>query len=187
MNVIETNIPDVKIIEPKIFGDDRGFFFESFEKQRYQDMLGIDDEFVQDNISRSQKGVLRGLHYQMQQMQGKLVTVLGGCVFDVAVDVRVGSPSFGQWVGVELSADNKRQFWVPKGFAHGFVVLSNSADFHYKCTDYYHPQSEKSIIWNDPDIGIKWPIMENVLLSAKDQAGFCLRDMPNSDLPKYDG
>ena len=185
MNILETNLPEVKIIEPKVFGDDRGFFFESFSKARYQELLGIQDEFVQDNISRSAKNVLRGLHYQMQQMQGKLVTVIEGSVFDVVVDIRKGSPTFGQWAGVELSEKNKRQLWVPKGFAHGFLVMSEHATFQYKCTDYYHPASECSIIWNDPAIVIDWPLDGEPQLSAKDKAGVLLAQMPEIKLPSY--
>jgi dTDP-4-dehydrorhamnose 3,5-epimerase len=185
VKVIELKLPEVCVIEPKVFGDDRGFFFESFSKQRYQEMLGIEDDFVQDNLSRSSKGVLRGLHYQMEQTQGKLVTVIEGAVFDVAVDVRIGSPNFGQWVGVEISEKNKRQLWVPKGFAHGFVVMSDFATFQYKCTDYYHPESEQSIIWNDPEIAIDWPFEGEPLLSEKDKAGLLLSDMPEEHLPRY--
>ncbi|MCF6775592.1 dTDP-4-dehydrorhamnose 3,5-epimerase [Thiotrichales bacterium 19X7-9] len=185
MKIITTKIPEVKIIQPRIFGDERGFFFESFQQERYCQMLEINETFVQDNISRSEKNVLRGLHYQLQQMQGKLVTVLTGCVFDVAVDIRVNSPTFAQWVGVELSSDNKRQLWVPKGFAHGFLVLSDYADFYYKCTDYYHPQSEKSILWNDQDIAITWPIDGMPLLSEKDSKACQLNALSSDDLPKY--
>lgn len=187
MKIINTDILDVKIIEPKVFGDDRGFFMESFSAKRYKDLVGIDYEFVQDNISRSTKGVLRGLHYQSEQTQGKLVTVLEGSVFDVAVDIRVGSPSFGKSVGVELSGDNKKQLWVPPGFAHGFVVLSDTADFFYKCTDYYHPESEISILWNDPDIDIKWPLNldKGLILSEKDKSAELLKDIKESLLPKY--
>ena len=185
MKVINTKIPDLKIIEPEVFGDERGFFLETFQKQRYSDLLGIDDDFVQDNMSRSKKGILRGLHYQMNHAQGKLVSVLQGAVFDVAVDIRKGSPTFGQWLGVELNSDNKRQFWVPKGFAHGFLVLSDSADFSYKCTDYYHPESEISIAWNDKDIGIDWPLLANPILSKKDQNFLHLAKIRNNHLPIY--
>ncbi|ABF09605.1 dTDP-4-dehydrorhamnose 3,5-epimerase [Cupriavidus metallidurans] len=175
LTVTRTAIPDVMIIEPKVFGDARGFFFESFNQKAFGEATGLDLEFVQDNHSRSAKGVLRGLHYQIQQPQGKLVRVVRGRVFDVAVDIRKQSATFGKWVGVELSEDNHRQFWVPPGFAHGFVVLSESADFLYKTTDYYAPQFERTIAWNDPEIGIEWPQMNVVpLLSAKDQAGVSL-------------
>lgn len=171
MNVRPTAIPDVVILEPSVFGDDRGFFFESFNDNRFRELTGTDVRFVQDNHSRSSKGVLRGLHYQIRQPQGKLVRVTRGAVFDVAVDVRRRSPTFGQWVGVELSEDNKRQFWVPAGFAHGFVVLSDTADFLYKTTDYYAPVHERSIRWNDPDIGIQWQYEGEPSLSDKDRNG----------------
>lgn len=175
MKVTATAIPDVLIIEPKVFGDARGFFQESFNQKAFSEATGLDVTFVQDNHSRSARGVLRGLHYQLQQPQGKLVRVVRGAVFDVAVDVRKSSPTFGQWVGVELSEDNHRQFWVPAGFAHGFVVLSETADFLYKTTDYYAPQHERCIAWNDPAIGIQWPDLGMTpLLSAKDQAGVAL-------------
>jgi len=170
MNVIRMAIPDLLILEPKIFGDARGFFMESFNFRNFREITGLDVSFVQDNHSRSQKGVLRGLHYQTQQPQGKLVRVVRGAVFDVAVDIRKSSPTFAQWVGVELSEDNHRQFWVPPGFAHGFIVLSDNADFLYKTTDYYSPQHERSINWNDPAIGILWPLAIDPILSAKDQA-----------------
>lgn len=174
MNVIPTELPGVLIVEPKVFGDDRGFFYESFQAQRYAD-AGIRGTFVQDNVSRSVKGTLRGLHFQEPNAQGKLVQVLAGAVYDVAVDVRKGSPTFGRWVGVELSADNKRQLWVPPGFAHGFCVTSESADFMYKCTDYYSPQSERSILWNDPDLAIPWPVSAP-LLSSKDARAPSIRE-----------
>jgi dTDP-4-dehydrorhamnose 3,5-epimerase len=170
MKVVATNIPDLLIIEPKVFGDDRGFFLESFN-ERTMLSLGIDAHFVQDNHSRSARNVLRGLHYQIDQPQGKLVRVVSGRVFDVAVDMRRLSPTFGNWVGVELSAENKRLFWIPRGFAHGFLVLSESADFLYKASDYYAPQSERSVLWNDPTIGIEWPLEGSPILSAKDAAG----------------
>lgn len=186
MKVIDTKIPEVKIIEPEVFGDDRGFFLETFQKERYQKLLGITEDFVQDNMSRSAKGILRGLHYQSQQTQGKLVSVVSGAVFDVAVDVRQGSPTFGEWVGIELSEANKKQFWLPAGFAHGFVVLSDQADFVYKCTDYYHPQSEVSIAWNDPDLAIDWPITTQPQLSTKDAQAFLLKDVPVDQLPIYE-
>ncbi len=176
MNVIPTAIPDVLLLEPKVFGDARGFFFESYNRKAFLEATGLDVDFVQDNHSRSAQGVLRGLHYQIQQPQGKLVRVVAGAVFDVAVDIRAGSPSFGQWVGEELSADNKRMMWVPPGFAHGFLVLSEYAEFLYKTTDYYAPAFERAIAWNDPQIGIAWPINGTPLLSAKDQAGARLQD-----------
>lgn len=172
--VTPTAIPDVLILEPKVFGDSRGFFFESFNAQDFANATGLEVSFVQDNHSRSAKGVLRGLHYQLQQAQGKLVRVVRGSVFDVAVDIRKSSPTFGKWVGCELSEDNHRQFWVPPGFAHGFVVLSDSADFLYKTTDYYAPAHERCIAWNDPEVGIDWPSDITPLLSAKDAAGLSL-------------
>ena len=172
MNIVRTEIPDVVILEPKVFGDARGFFFESFNQAAFDAATGTRHQFVQDNHSRSQRGVLRGLHYQIQQPQGKLVRVAQGAVFDVAVDIRCGSPTFGRWVGVELSAENQRQLWVPPGFAHGFVVTSESADFLYKTTDYYAPQFERSIAWNDPALAIEWPDLGVApTLSAKVQAG----------------
>jgi dTDP-4-dehydrorhamnose 3,5-epimerase len=167
MNVIQTKLKDCVIIEPKVFGDHRGFFLETFQADRYREQAGITLPFVQDNHSRSAKGVLRGLHFQKTKPQGKLVRVVGGEVYDVAVDIRQGSPSFGQWEGVILSDENKRQFWVPPGFAHGFVVLSDTADFEYKCTDYYDPSDEGSLIWNDPAMAITWPL-DNPALSEKD-------------------
>ncbi|MEI4975142.1 dTDP-4-dehydrorhamnose 3,5-epimerase [Aeromonas caviae] len=169
MNVIKTAIPDVLIFEPKVFGDERGFFFESFNHKLFEEAVGYPVAFVQDNHSKSSKGVLRGLHYQLPpHAQGKLVRCVAGEVFDVAVDIRKSSPTFGQWVGVHLSAENKRQLWIPEGFAHGFVTLSESAEFLYKTTEYYHPESEGAICWNDPDISIEWPV-EGVLLSEKDK------------------
>lgn len=174
MNIIPTRIPDVLIIEPKVFGDARGFFFESFNQAAFTQATGFNPSFVQDNHSRSSKGVLRGLHYQIQQPQGKLVRVVRGAVFDVAVDIRQSSPTFGQWEGVELSEDNHRQLWIPPGFAHGFLVLSDSAEFLYKTTDYYAPQFERSIAWNDASIGIQWSLDDAPQLSAKDQAGVTL-------------
>ena len=171
MNVIETAIPDVVIIEPRVFGDERGFFLESFNAHAFRDATGLDVSFVQDNHSRSEKNVLRGLHYQIQQPQGKLVRVVSGSVFDVAVDIRKSSPTFGQWEGTELTEDNHRQLWIPPGFAHGFIVLSDSADFLYKTTDYYAPEHERCILWNDSTIGIEWPIDGDPQLSAKDQQG----------------
>ena len=174
MNVIPTALPEVLIVEPKVFGDARGFFFESFNQQVFQEKTGLNLEFVQDNHSRSSQGVLRGLHYQIQQPQGKLVRVARGSVFDVAVDIRRSSPRFGQWVGVELSEDNHRQMWIPPGFAHGFVVTSESADFLYKTTDYYAPEHERCILWSDSQINIHWPQLNHLKLSAKDQAGLSL-------------
>lgn len=163
-------IPDVILFEPKVFGDSRGFFFESFNHTRFEEAVGKTVRFVQDNHSKSSKGVLRGLHYQIQQPQGKLVRVTQGEVFDVAVDLRRSSPTFGKWVGELLSEDNKKQLWVPEGFAHGFLVLSDTAEFLYKTTDYYAPAHERSILWNDPDIGIVWPTADKPLLSPKDLA-----------------
>jgi dTDP-4-dehydrorhamnose 3,5-epimerase len=174
--VTPTRIPDVLILEPKVFGDSRGFFFESFNQQDFNQATGLQVHFVQDNHSRSAQGVLRGLHYQLQQPQGKLVRVVRGAVFDVAVDIRQSSPTFGQWTGVALSEDNRKQIWVPAGFAHGFVVLSESADFLYKTTDYYAPAHERCIAWNDPAIGITWPQGLTPLLSAKDQSGKALAE-----------
>lgn len=175
MKATPTAIPEVMVIEPRVFGDARGFFLESFNQRAFNEATGLDVHFVQDNHSRSARGVLRGLHYQLQQAQGKLVRVVRGAVFDVAVDIRRSSPTFGQWVGVELTEDNHKQLWVPPGFAHGFLVLSESADFLYKTTDYYAPQSERCIAWNDPAIGIDWPdISMAPLLSAKDQNGSAL-------------
>ena len=175
MKKIETKIKDCFILEPDIFGDDRGFFLETYQKRRYKD-LGINYEFVQDNYSRSSKGILRGLHFQKKKPQGKLVTVSLGEVYDVAVDLREKSNTFGQWASVILSEDNKRQFWVPPGFAHGFLVISDSADFHYKCTDYYDPSDEGSLLWNDPNINISWPI-NNPKLSVKDENAPLLTDL----------
>ncbi|RKZ63746.1 MAG: dTDP-4-dehydrorhamnose 3,5-epimerase [Gammaproteobacteria bacterium] len=171
MNVVPTKIPDVLIIEPKVFGDDRGFFFESFNKKEFEEVAGITADFVQDNHSKSSKGVLRGLHYQIKQPQGKLVRVVSGEVLDVAVDIRKSSETFGQWEGVILSAENKRQLWVPEGFAHGFVVLSESAEFLYKTTDYYAPEYERCIQWNDSELAIDWRYSEEPLVSEKDAKG----------------
>ena len=170
MKVTPTSIADVLIIEPKVFGDARGFFYESFNLKAFNEATGQDVNFVQDNHSRSGKGVLRGLHYQIQHPQGKLVRVVRGSVFDVAVDIRKRSPTFGQWVGVELSEDNHRQLWVPPGFAHGFLVLSDTAEFLYKTTDYYAPAHERSLLWNDLDVGVAWPITGEPQLAAKDAA-----------------
>ncbi len=178
MKVTSTEIPEVLILEPKVFGDERGFFMESFNQRKFHQATGLDEKFVQDNHSRSSKGVLRGLHYQVQQPQGKLVRVVRGAVFDVAVDIRKSSPSFGQWVGVELTAENFRQLWVPAGFAHGFLVLSESADFLYKTTDYYAPEYEHCIRWDDPTLNIQWPLCAAPELSAKDAAGCLLSDSP---------
>lgn len=176
MKVTSTTIPDVLLIQPKVFGDARGFFFESFNQNAFNEATGLTVHFVQDNHSRSAKGVLRGIHYQVQQPQGKLVRVVRGTVFDVAVDIRKGSPTFGKWVGVELSEDNHRQLWVPAGLAHGFLVLSESADFVYKTTDYYAPEHERCIAWNDPDLAIRWPaIGEEPSLSAKDAGAMSLK------------
>lgn len=180
MRVTPTAIPDVLVIEPRVFGDDRGFFFESFNAARFAEATGLGLDFVQDNHSRSQRNVLRGLHYQVEpKAQGKLVRVVQGEVFDVAVDIRPGSPTYGQWVGEMLSADNKKQLWIPPGFAHGFVTLSEVAEFLYKTTDYYSPDHERCIAWNDPDIGIVWPIQGEPLLSSKDAIGihFCDLDV----------
>ena len=172
MTITPTKIPDVFIIEPKVFGDERGFFFESFNQKNFTEKTGITSEFVQDNHSRSVKGVLRGLQYQIQQTQGKLLRVIAGEIFDVAVDMRKSSPNFGEWVGCILSAENKRQFWVPPGFAHGFLVTSDIAEVLYKTTDYYAPNYERSLLWNDPDVGIDWPLNGiTPILSVKDQEG----------------
>jgi dTDP-4-dehydrorhamnose 3,5-epimerase len=176
MKIIQTEIADALIIESQFFGDERGFFLESYNEKAFQDKAGISEHFVQDNHSRSAKNVLRGLHYQIQQPQGKLVRVVVGAVLDVAVDLRKSSKTFGQWIGIHLTAENKRQLWIPPGFAHGFVVLSDYADFLYKTTDYYAPQHERCILWNDPDLGIDWQITEEPILSAKDGAGKLLRD-----------
>jgi dTDP-4-dehydrorhamnose 3,5-epimerase len=178
MKVTRTAIPEVMVLEPKVFGDARGFFMESYNERVFQELTGLDVRFVQDNHSRSAKGVLRGLHYQLQQPQGKLVHVARGRIFDVAVDIRRGSPTLGRWVGTELSEDNHRQLWVPQGFAHGFLVLSESADLLYKTTDFYAPQHERCLAWNDPALGIEWPLAQigvaQPLLSAKDQSGALL-------------
>jgi len=171
LKVIQTTIPDLLVIEPKVFGDDRGFFFESFNRKRFVELTGVDVDFVQDNHSRSAKGVLRGLHYQIQHPQGKLVRVVQGVVLDVAVDIRKSSPTFGQHVALELSAENKRMFWMPAGFAHGFVVLSDTAEFLYKTTDYWFPEHERSIRWNDPTLKIDWKLPTQPSLSGKDAQG----------------
>jgi dTDP-4-dehydrorhamnose 3,5-epimerase len=178
VKVIATAIPDVKIIEPAVFGDERGFFMETWQQEKFEQLVtGKPTPFVQDNHSKSAKGILRGLHFQHKNTQGKLVRVVSGEVFDVAVDVRRGSPTFGQWVGVFLSADNKRQLWVPEGFAHGFYVTSAEAEFVYKCTDYYNPEAEVSLQWDDPELGIDWPLDGQPLLSAKDADAVLLSDL----------
>jgi dTDP-4-dehydrorhamnose 3,5-epimerase len=174
--VLPTTLPEVLILEPKVFGDERGFFFESFNARDFAAATGLDTAFVQDNHSRSSKGVLRGLHYQIRHPQGKLVRVCHGEVFDVAVDLRKSSPRFGNWVGVTLSAQNKRQLWIPPGFAHGFLTVSDAAEFLYKTTDYWHPEHERSLLWNDPSVGIKWPCASAPQLAAKDQAGRLLAE-----------
>ena len=171
MQVVQTAIPEVLIIEPQVYGDERGFFFESFNQHKFEALTGVNADFVQDNHSKSAVNVLRGLHYQIQQPQGKLVRVVAGEVFDVAVDLRRQSATFGKWVGVILSAENKHQLWVPPGFAHGFLVLKEGTEFLYKTTDYYAPQHERCIRWDDPDIGIEWPLLDAPVLSAKDQLG----------------
>ncbi|TSA49847.1 MAG: dTDP-4-dehydrorhamnose 3,5-epimerase [Nitrosomonadales bacterium] len=177
MKVIPTAIPAVLIIEPRVFGDTRGFFFESFNQRAFSQATGLDVNFVQDNHSRSAKSVLRGLHYQIRQPQGKLVRVVRGAVFDVTVDIRKSSATFGQWVGVELTEDNHHQLWIPPGFAHGFYVLSDSADFLYKTTDYYAPEFERSLVWNDPKIAIAWPLDTQPIVSAKDAQGMSLANV----------
>jgi len=176
MNIIQTKLADCVIIEPKVFGDERGFFLETFQATRYAETAGISLPFVQDNQSRSCKGVLRGLHFQKTKPQGKLVRVVRGEVYDVAVDIRAGSATYGQWEAVILSEENKKQFWVPPGFAHGFVVMSDTADFEYKCTDYYDPSDEGSLLWNDPDLGIPWPVASPTL-SEKDAQAPVLADL----------
>lgn len=183
MKVTPTALPEVLLIEPKAFGDNRGFFFEGYQAERYQQM-GLPLPFVQDNFSRSTKNVLRGLHFQLEHMQGKLVGVTRGAVFDVAVDVRYGSPNFGRSVGVILSDENHHQLYIPPGFAHGFCVISDEVDFYYKCTDYYYPQAEMGIIWNDPDLNIDWPV-DAPVLSGKDQLYQRLRDLTKEQLPQY--
>jgi dTDP-4-dehydrorhamnose 3,5-epimerase len=180
VKIIETTIPDVKIIEPKVFGDDRGFFLETFRDDWFKENIA-DVTFIQDNHSKSTQGILRGMHYQVEQTQGKLVRVTSGEVYDVAIDMRKNSPSFGQWFGTFLSADNKCQLWVPAGFAHGFYVTSETAEFVYKCTDYYAPQHEVSVKWNDPSLGIDWPVLPNrkPSLSEKDENGLLFKDAPS--------
>ena len=182
MNVLETDLPGVMIFEPDVFGDARGFFLETYNHARYHEH-GL-PSFVQDNLSYSERGVLRGLHFQNPKPQGKLVSALEGEVFYVAVDVRLGSPAFGQWTGVYLSAENKRQLYIPEGFAHGFVVTEDAALFSYKCTAYYNPKTEHSVLWNDPDIGIDWPV-DSPVLSGKDRAGRPLGQIPAGSLPEY--
>ena len=176
MQIQKSGIADVLIIEPKVFGDDRGFFYESFNERRFSELTGASPRFVQDNHSCSARNVLRGLHYQIRQPQGKLVRVTSGEVFDVAVDMRRSSPTFGRWVGVVLSAENKRQLWIPEGFAHGFLVTSESAEVLYKTSDYWSPEHERSIRWDDPDIGVRWPLQGTPQLSAKDKAGVLLAE-----------
>lgn len=176
MKVTKTAIPEVLIVEPTVFGDERGFFFESFNHKVWQEKTGVSRTFVQDNHSRSVKGVLRGLHYQIEQAQGKLVRVVVGEVYDVAVDIRTSSPTFGKWVGVHLSEQNKKQLWVPEGFAHGFMVLSDMAEFLYRTTDYYAPEHERCIIWNDPELAIDWPLEVQPRLSDKDAVGSLFKD-----------
>jgi dTDP-4-dehydrorhamnose 3,5-epimerase len=183
VNVVETELPGVVVLEPAVHGDERGFFMEAWNRRRYEG-IGIPAGFVQDNLSYSAKGVLRGLHFQHPNAQGKLVSVLRGEVFDVAVDVRLGSPSFGEWVGVTLSAENKRQLYVPEGFAHGFVVTGEAALFSYKCTAYYSPETEHSLLWSDPDLGIGWPV-EAPELSAKDASAPALAQIAAGKLPRY--
>lgn len=178
MNILPTDIPDVLIIEPRAFEDDRGLFYESYNQRAFTEKTGVAANFVQDNHSRSVQNVLRGLHYQIQQPQGKLVRAIAGTVFDVAVDLRKRSPTFGQWVGCLLSAENKRQLWIPSGFAHGFLVVSEIAEVLYKTTDYYAPGHERCILWNDPDLVINWPLTATPVLSAKDRAGQPFRTAP---------
>jgi dTDP-4-dehydrorhamnose 3,5-epimerase len=170
MKVTPTTLPGILLIEPRVFGDDRGFFFESYNRRSLAE-AGLVAEFVQDNHSRSKRGVLRGLHYQIERAQGKLVRVIAGEVFDVAVDIRKSSPTFGRWMGIALSAENKRMLWVPPGFAHGFLVMSDAAEFHYKTTDYWYPEFERTLLWNDPSIGIEWPLSGTPTLASKDVAG----------------
>lgn len=192
MRVLPTELPGVLIVEPKCFGDARGYFMETYQAERYRG-VGIPGPFIQDNLSQSPQGVLRGLHLQFPNPQGKLVSVLKGEVFDVVVDIRLGSPTFGRWLGVTLNDDNKRQLWVPPGMAHGFLVISSNALFHYKVTDFYHPESELTLLWNDPEVGISWPTHliqsgENPgqpRLAAKDQAGLRLADLPRNRLVTY--
>jgi dTDP-4-dehydrorhamnose 3,5-epimerase len=185
MNVVETGLPGALVVEPKVFGDERGFFMETWREDRYEE-AGLPKHFVQDNLSFSRGGVLRGLHFQNPDQQGKLVYVLQGEVYDVAVDIRVGSPTFGKWAAVTLSAQNKRQFYVPEGFAHGFLVMSDAALFAYKCTARYNARAEASVLWSDPEIGISWPT-DNPILSEKDRAAPPLGEVPAEQLPRYEG
>lgn len=178
MKAVPTRIPEVLVLEPRVFGDARGFFFESFNQRVFEEVTGLDVRFVQDNHSRSARGVLRGLHYQVRQPQGKLVRVVRGAIFDVAVDLRRSSPTFGKWAGAELSEENRRQLWVPAGFAHGFVVLSESADVLYKTTEYYAPEHERCIAWDDPEIGIAWPAGPSPTLSDRDRQGMSFSGAP---------
>ena len=186
MKAIATELPGMLLLEPQVFGDTRGFFMETWQAARYRE-AGMPERFVQDNHSRSRRGVLRGLHYQLTQPQGKLVWVTRGAVFDVGVDIRRGSPNFGRWYGCVLDDLNHRQLYIPPGFAHGFCVLSEEADFFYKCTDYYHPSSERGIAWDDPEIGIAWPLRDGIALSAKDQHNGPLAVQRPEDLPVYEG
>lgn len=185
MKIVKTKLDGVLVIEPQVFSDKRGFFYESFYASRYKD-LGLTTHFVQDNLSRSKQGTLRGLHYQLERPQAKLVSVIRGRVLDVAVDVRQGSPTFGQWFGIELSDENHLQLYIPEGFAHGFSVLSDEVDFYYKCSDYYHPASEQGVLWNDPAIGIDWGV-KLPILSKKDECYPLLKDKPSKELPIYRG
>lgn len=178
MKVIDTAIPDVKILEPQVFGDTRGFFFESYNHKLLKSILGLEADFVQDNHSRSAQGILRGLHYQLKRPQGKLVRVTSGAAYDVAVDMRKKSPTFGKWVGIHLSAEKKQIIWIPPGFAHGFLSLADSTEFLYKTTDYYDPTSEYSVLWNDPKLAIDWPLQGIPSLSAKDSKGLLFNDAP---------
>ena len=175
MKVTASELPEVLEIEPRVFGDDRGFFFESFNRRAFRDATGLDPDFVQDNHSRSARNVLRGLHYQLQQAQGKLVRVISGEIFDVAVDVRRSSPRFGRWIGRRLSADNKRMLWIPPGFAHGFLSLADATEVLYKATDYYAPEHERCVLWSDPEIGIEWPLNGEPTISGKDLRGLALK------------
>ncbi len=181
MKVVPTAIPDVLVLEPRVFGDARGFFMESYNRRAFREATGVDVEFVQDNHSKSARNVLRGLHYQVRQPQGKLVRVVAGEVYDVAVDIRRGSPTFGKWAGFTLSADSKRMAWIPPGFAHGFLVISESAEFLYKTTEYYAPEHERTLLWNDPALGIDWPLEGEPLLAAKDRSGKRLLEAETCD------
>jgi dTDP-4-dehydrorhamnose 3,5-epimerase len=183
MEIIDTKIKDVKLIKPKIYGDSRGFFLETYHKDQYE-KAGISVDFLQDNHSRSKKNILRGLHYQLDKMQGKLVRVSNGCVYDVAVDMREGSPTFKEHVSFILSDENQYQLYIPPGFAHGFCVISDNADFEYKCTEFYNPNSEVGIMWNDPDLGIDWPVSDPIV-SDKDNKNYLISEIPNNLIPKY--